>query len=104
MRTVCLPASSCLTTPGWNKTVAKIERLCCANTHVVCDSGCSKAELTSYDGSVFRLRGQDLEAWLEDAFRRVCDMAMARRFGDCREERCTGQRRGTVLEVGGGNL
>ena len=99
MRTVGLPSSSCLTTPAWNKTVERIERLCCANTHVVCDRGQAQAELTSYDGSVFRLRGRDVEAWLEDAFRRVCAMSMARRFGDCREERCTGQRRGAVLEV-----
>merc|ERR1712130_16659 len=95
IRTVSLPASACLQTPNWEESglAERIHRLCCANSHVVCEEGRTQAELTSYDGGVFQLSGDEPNTWLNDAFARICAMPMARRYGDCKALVCVGTRR-----------
>jgi len=95
IRTVSLPASACLQTPSWEEsgTAERIHRLCCANTHVVCEEGRTQAELRSYDGNIYRLSGSEPNTWLSDAFTRICAMPMARRNRDCKASLCIGARR-----------
>ena len=81
VRRVHLPASSCVDMTAIEKEHTR--NLCCTNTHVTCGVDQLEAELTSYDGRVFRLRGPDTASWLAEALARVCAMPMARRHGDC---------------------
>merc|ERR1712062_266407 len=94
IRTVRLPASACLQTPNWKESgrAERIHRLCCANTHVICEEGRTQAELRSYDGGVYVLNGSEANGWLDDAFSRICAMPMARRYRDCKASLCVGAR------------
>lgn len=85
IRSLRVPASMC---PKIRDSDDRLEELCCANTHVICDASESAPVLVSYDGSRYPMPN-DPDTVLDAAYGRLCSMMMADKCSDCKRDACS---------------
>ena len=63
-----------------------LEKLCCANTHVVCSDKYKEPTLVNYYDGADKIKGSD---FLQQALDNLCKMSMAKTCSDCDQSKCT---------------